>query len=102
MSARKVVWSKMALKDAGMTLDYWDDHNKSPTYSNKLTELIGVTILSALTHPLAGSKTDRMNVRLRRVDNQFLLIYRIEAKQIRILRFWDTRRDVKKLKRYFK
>lgn len=102
MASGNIVWSRMAVKDASTIIKYWDDHNSSTRYGDKLIVSIEQIISAVAAMPFAGVRTDIPDVRYRLVDEQFMLIYRTLPGTISILRFWDTRRDIKKLKRYFK
>ena len=94
---REVKWTNRALKDRIQILSYWLTRNKSNSYSLKLDDLFIETLQSLCKFPYAGRKTEKRDVRIKVVKN-YLLIYRITATRIVILRLWDTRQNPQKLK----
>jgi len=54
---KRIVWSLTAQQDRKNILEYWNDRNKSKTYSKKLNELLKSSIKLISTHPNIGKET---------------------------------------------
>lgn len=61
--AKKVIWSKQALKDRREILQYWIERNSSKIYSVKLNNLFVDAVQLIASHPNIGIQTDFENVR---------------------------------------
>lgn len=61
--AKKVIWSKQALKDRREILQYWIERNSSKIYSVKLNNLFVDAVQLIASHPNIGVQTDFENVR---------------------------------------
>lgn len=61
--AKKVIWSKQALKDRREILQYWIERNSSKIYSVKLNNLFVDAVQMIASHPNIGVQTDFENVR---------------------------------------
>jgi hypothetical protein len=97
--ALKVVWSKTSEKELIKTLLYWKEKNQSNTYSKKLfSELISATNLMA-EFPNLGFPTSYQNNRIL-VSSNYKLIFEATKTQIKIKRFFDTRRNPKLINKF--
>lgn len=94
---RKIVWSEKAAKDLANIVVFWDNHNKSTQYSQKLIELISEDLSLLSYFPTIGSKTDFTDVYQHVVDN-FKIYYKFSTKSLYVLRLWDSRRNPADLK----
>lgn len=90
--ARKVIWSLRALEEKEAIFTFWDEHNKSKTYSRKLNRLFKEAISMLKDHPHLGRKTNIDNVHIK-IVRQYLIIYKIQVNDILIVRIWDGRRN---------
>ena len=90
--AKKIIWSKQALKDRKEILQYWIDRNKSNTYSIKLNNLFVYAIELIAAHHNIGILTDFENVRSKLVKDYYIF-YEIEELTINILSIWDCRQN---------
>ncbi len=59
----KVVWTKTAYKQRNSIFKYWNDRNKSNSYSTKLLKEINSRILQISTFPEIGKSVDFKNTR---------------------------------------
>lgn len=94
--AKKVIWSKRALKERFELFDYWNNRNKSTLYSYKLNEQIKATTALLSLSPLVGKKTDIETVRIKLIGH-YLLFYEIREHEICILSLKDGRQHPDKL-----
>jgi plasmid stabilization system protein ParE len=90
--ARKIVWSLHALEEKDAIFTFWNEHNKSKAYSRKLNRLFKEAISMLKEHPQIGRKTNIENVHIK-IVRQYLIVYKIEADRIIIVRIWDGRRN---------
>lgn len=91
--ALNVVWTKTAQSDRESIYEYWNKHNGSREYSQKLNQQIKKKIELTKYYPEAGLSTDLKAIRFHLIVNHFKLFYKVELNRIIILRFWDTRQD---------
>jgi addiction module RelE/StbE family toxin len=96
--AKQVVWSLRAQEDRKQILYYWNQRNKSSTYSKKLNKLFKESIKIILDFPEIGKLTDSGNARIK-IVRDYLLIYEASENQVVVLSIWDTRQDPEKLKK---
>ena len=47
----KIVWTTEAINNYYNTLDYWDMHNGSNTYSNKIIEAVELLVQELIEDP---------------------------------------------------
>lgn len=95
--AKRVIWSMPAQQDRKNIFEYWNERNKSKSYSIKLNEVLKTSVKFISAHPNIGRKTDFKNVRLK-VIRDYNLFYEITNDSVNILRVWDYRREPNKLK----
>ncbi|MCF8297029.1 MAG: type II toxin-antitoxin system RelE/ParE family toxin [Saprospiraceae bacterium] len=88
----KVEWSVEARLDLLDQLEYYNQRNKTTTYSRKLYTKINKSINLISKNPKLGIKTDIDTVRALITDN-YQIIYEIFEKQILIVMVWDCRRN---------
>ena len=89
---RKLIWSKLSLRQKRDIFEYLNEHNKSKSYSRKLNNLFNEAAELLTDYPSIGEKTNYKNVRLKLVRD-YWMIYRIKDKHIQILTIWDYRRN---------
>jgi toxin YoeB len=93
---RRVVWVPLAIDDKFQILRYWDNRNKSKTYSRKLNKFLANAANLVGKYPFMGKKTDVPNIRVK-IAKDYFIVYEILKDKIFILRIWDTRREHEKL-----
>ena len=91
--ALKVVWTRTAQSDREKVFEFWNEHNGSRKYSQKLNQQIKKKIELTKYYPEAGLSTNLKPIRFLLIDKHFKLFYRAESDRIIILRFWDVRQD---------
>lgn len=95
--AKQVIWVLNAQKDRLAILSYWEQRNKSKTYSKKLDFRFREALKLISKYPLIGKPTLKASVRIKIVED-YLLVYEITRKYIVVLRIWDSRRNPEELK----
>ena len=80
----QIVWTVKAKNDLTEILQYWNNRNKSKSFSTKLTSLIFHQLNLLKEFPLIGRKTDIKNVSVK-VINNYLLYYEIVKDTLYIL-----------------
>jgi len=93
--AKQIIWSLLAQEDRKSIFNYWNNRNKSNSYSRKLNQLFKLTVILISKHPNIGKPTDIENVRIR-IIRDFFFTYRITDNSIEILTIWSTRQDPQK------
>ncbi|CAD7797272.1 hypothetical protein CHRY9390_00140 [Chryseobacterium aquaeductus] len=98
MDEVKIIWTNIAIAQRNKVFDYWNDRNKSTTYSKKINIAIYEKIDILKTNPLAGNCGDLKPFRILYLGN-FSLVYRYSESVIYIIAFWDNRQNPSKLKK---
>ena len=97
MAKRKINWTEKANLERKEILQYWINRNKSKRYSIKLNKLFVETLKKTAENPMIGRKTDfDKNVRVK-IVRDYLLFYKFDDKQLKVLSIWDGNRDYNKL-----
>ncbi len=97
MVAREIRWTIRATQDKLAIYEYWTNGNKSILYAQKLEKLFNEALKIAAIYPLAGVKTELIDVRIQIVKD-FKLVYRIKENILEVLKVWDSRQNPKNLK----
>lgn len=92
----KIVWSLRALDDRKRIFDYWNNHNKSTTYSNTLNATFKQIINLISDYPHLGKRTNIEHVRLKIVKD-YIIFYKITETHLIVLTIWDCNQDIKNL-----
>lgn len=90
--AKKIIWSLKAQVNRKEILTYWNNRNKSNTYSIKLNILFKEAVILISKFPEVGRLTDIENVRVRLVKD-YMIVYETSSNNIYILLIWDGRRN---------
>ncbi len=97
MAKRKINWTEKANFERKEILQYWINRNKSKRYSIRLNKLFVETIKKTAENPMIGRKTDfDENIRVK-IVRDYLLFYKFDDKQLKVLSIWDGNRDDNKL-----
>ena len=99
MTELSVFWTNTALKQRNYTFEYWNDRNKSTTYSKKLNSSIKERTDILKTNPELGKKTDFNNTRVISLGHYTILYRKVDLKII-ITGFWDNRQNPNKLLKF--
>ena len=94
---RIIIWTEPAKKDIQQITIYWNNRNKSYSYSIKLRKIIRDKLRFISRFPLIGIQTDYPDVRCF-IIRDYKLFYFFSEKTVTVLRFWDTRQNPDKLK----
>jgi len=95
--AKEIRWSPRAIVDQFEILSYWEERNKSNTYSIKLYHLFAANIEMVAQTPEIGTSTKYLNVRFK-ILGAYNIYYRILIHHIEVITIWDSRRNPKKFK----
>jgi toxin YoeB len=90
--AKRVVWTNTAKKARQEILEYWIAHNRTKTYSKKLSQLFRERIGLLKSQHYIGKPTDYDKVRATLVSH-FTIFYKATGTEIIIVGLWDNRRN---------
>ncbi|RLD62456.1 MAG: hypothetical protein DRJ05_00320 [Bacteroidetes bacterium] len=90
--ARRIIWSKNALRDKVWILDYWFKKIGTKTYSRKLNKELKLAIQNLKHFPQMGRLLENTEIRFLVVD-YYQIFYNFSDTEIRILHLWDSRRN---------
>lgn len=96
MVKKSIVWTQTAAKQRRKILNYWNERNRSTTYSKKLVFLIRRRLSTLCEFPESGKKSDFTNTRVTSIG-YYSIFYQIRQDKLIITAFWDTRQDPKEL-----
>lgn len=99
--AKRVIWSLNASEDKIQLFTYWNNRNKSKTYSRKLNVLFKESVKLIQDYPSIGRKSNFDHTK-KLIVNHFSIFYEETETYITILGVWDDRQDPDKLKDKFK
>ncbi|MEX0811845.1 MAG: type II toxin-antitoxin system RelE/ParE family toxin [Chitinophagales bacterium] len=93
--AKRLIWAPVARLQLREIIYYWNSHNQSTTYTKKLRKHLRSVLKLVSYYPEIGKRTIYPNnkVRAKSFMDNFLIIYRVDPKNIIILNFWDNRQD---------
>ena len=98
MAKRKINWTEKANFERKEILQYWISRNKSKRYSIKLNKLFVEILKKTAENPAIGRKTDfDENIRVK-IVRDYLLFYKFDDKQLKVLSVWDGNCDERQLK----
>jgi hypothetical protein len=90
--ARRLIWTIEARNSRKNIFNYWNNRNKSKTFSNKLNLLFNENLKTVILLPEFGLTTKREDVKFIIVSH-FEIIYKITEIEIVVLDIWDTRQN---------
>ena len=93
----QIEWTEIASKQRITILEFWIEHNQSKTYSKKIFKQTLVAEKLLKKNPLSGNQTDLEEIRRILVLKNFSIFYKTEGKTIKILAFYDNRRNPENL-----
>lgn len=88
MAQRKVIWSFNGKSERDEMLEYWNDRNKSTTFSKKLRLDIGEKTSTLKTQAFAGKSISKSDFIILIFEN-YNLVHKITETQIQILSIWE-------------
>lgn len=90
--AGNIIWTSRAQNDRRKILEFWVEHNKTKSYSQKLDALFKEATQLIKAHPQIGQPTDIKNIRVK-IIRDYLMFYELIDESIYILTIWDSRRN---------
>ncbi|WP_027385044.1 type II toxin-antitoxin system RelE/ParE family toxin [Epilithonimonas caeni] len=99
MAGLKVEWTHFAKKQRDEIFEYWNNRNKSKSYSQKLRITIKEKTDQLKIQPFSGKKTINDTTRML-VFKNYSLIYNIEKETISIISFWENHQNPETLKNF--
>ena len=96
MAEIKVEWTHFAKKQRDSIFQYWNNRNKSNSYSKKLRIIIKKKTNQLKTQPFPGKQTINDATRMLAFKN-YSLIYNIEKETIFIISFWENHQNPENL-----
>lgn len=94
--AKKIEWTESSILDRLKIYRFWEENNKSNSYSLKLDRLFNDSAKLISKFPMIGTKTDFGDVKVK-VIRGYKLFYLKQEETIQILRVWDTRQNPENL-----
>lgn len=92
-----VKWTKSAVLDQAATLLYWNEHNKSNTYSKKILKEVGKKEEFLLKNFNSGTPLNYRSMFKVQLLKYFSLVFHLKNEEIQIISFWDNRRNPENL-----
>jgi len=93
---KKIIWSSKAQNDRKEILLYWNQRNKSTSYSRKLNQLFIDAAISISKFPKVGRPTGYKDTRVK-IVRDYLMVYKEYESNISIIAIWDGRQNPLKL-----
>ena len=90
-----------ALKQRNHIFEYWNERNRSNSYSKKLKNKISHLINNLKTNPRIGNKSNFNNTRSISLGH-YSILYKITDVNIIITGFWDNRQNPETLLTFLK
>jgi hypothetical protein len=101
MALLKIFWTSTALKQRNFIFGYWNERNKSNSYSQKLNLIIKERTELLKSNPNLGIKTEVKGTRAISIGH-FSIFYKKIDSNIFITAFWDNRQDPEKLMEFLR
>ena len=92
MAKRKIVWSNRAIKRLYGILEFYDQRNKSKTYSKKLYQLLHKQVKVLIKFPEIELKTTEETTRGLIIED-YIIYYQITEDKIIIHTVWDSKQN---------
>lgn len=92
MAKLKIVWSNRAIKRLYEILEFYDQRNKSKTYSKKLYQLLNKQVKILIKFPEIGLKTTEETTK-GLIIGDFIIYYQLTEDKILIHTIWDCRQN---------
>jgi len=101
MARLRIFWTSTAVKQRNQIFNFWNERNKSTTYSKKLNDKVSERIKLLKAYPQIGKKTEVSNTRAISLGHYSILYSKVKSSII-ITGFWDNRQDPMKLIEFLK
>ncbi len=96
--AKKIVWSLKAQEDRKEIFTYWNNRNKSNSYSLFLNYLFIDAAKNISKFPKIGKPIEYKDVRIK-IVRDYLMVYKEFETFVSIITIWDSRQDPIKLEK---
>lgn len=96
MAELKVFWTETAIKQRNHVFEYWNERNKSNSYSKSLNIKINERLSLLKEQPNLGKKSEFKNTRIISLGH-YSILYKFDKHRIIVIGFWDNRQDPQKL-----
>lgn len=97
----KIFWTSIAIIQRDYIFKYWNDRNKSNSYSRKLNLCIRERLELLKTHPEMGTESSFKKTRIISLGH-YSILYQIRRPKIFIIGLWDNRRNPKDLIKFLR
>lgn len=101
MASLTVFWSQIAIRQRNSIFEYWNQRNKSYTFSRKLNAQIEERLIILQNAPEIGKCSEIDGVRVITLGH-YSMFYIHDTTRITILTFWDNRQEPSKLLKILK
>lgn len=101
MAKRKIEWTHKAQIKLFQILDYYEERNKSKSYSIKLYKKITKQVNFLTKYPELGRETEQEGIRGLIIDH-YIVFYETKPELIIVHLIWDGRQNPEHLKNLFK
>lgn len=88
MDEIKIIWSNIAITQRNKVFEYWNNRNRSNTYSKKINKSIYEKLNILKSNPLLEKFGDIKPFRILHLGN-YSLVYKYSEFVIYIISFWD-------------
>ena len=92
MAVKKIIWSSKAKEELNNIFLFYNQRNKSKTYSLKLLAKITDFVKTISKNQFIGRLTNDNTIRVVPFG-AYLIFYQINSQNIEIISFWDNRQD---------
>lgn len=99
--AIKITWTNSAVLQRRKILSYWNERNKSKTYSQKLVLEIKERVQFLVKNPEVYIQTNFPDIRASTLGH-YNIFYKITSTELIVVAFWDNRRNPKTLSKILK
>mgnify|MGYP000153268939 CR=1 FL=1 len=96
MDELTLFWTATAQKQRDHIFEYWNQRNKSNSYSKKLNLAIRERTKILKKQPEIGKEIQFKTLRLISLKH-YSILYKLQDSTIIIVAFWDNRQDPKKI-----
>jgi plasmid stabilization system protein ParE len=97
VARKKIIWSSQAEIEFVKILEFFNERNKSFTYSRKLANQFKAALKQVSEKPEIGLQTQAENIR-GIISGNYILFYHLGSQEIMVLKVWDSRQNPERVK----
>lgn len=101
MASLVILWTETAVRQRNSIFEYWNERNKSYTFSRKLNSKIIERLNLLKLSPEIGKLTEFKNTRAISLGH-YSIFYQFDTTRLIVTGFWDNRREPGKLLKFLK